>query len=42
MKILTILTLILVSSISFAGNEVDCCHKEQQTVTREPSIREMR
>lgn len=42
MKILTILTLILASSISFAGNEVDCCLEEKQTVTQEPIIRETR
>ena len=42
MKILTIMTLILTSSISFAANEVDRCLEEKQTVTREPIIREMR
>lgn len=42
MKILTILALILASSLSFASGEVDCCHDDQPTSSREPMIREIR
>ena len=42
MKIFTFLTLILASSISFAADETDCCFDKEQTVIREPYIREVR
>ena len=42
MKIIIMLALILASSLSFAGVEVDCCHDDQPTSSREPMIREIR